>query len=77
MAKKHLRALARHIGFRFIGGHQITDTRLLLNDQTLAQTLGGSSSNLLSDSTRATELVLLYRIRQNLHLEIYAKAASL
>jgi hypothetical protein len=77
MARKYLRALARHIALRFIGDHQITDTRLLLNDQTLAQTLGGSGSNSLSDSSRATELALLYRIRQNLHPETYAKATSL
>lgn len=77
MARKYLRALARHIALRFIGGHQITDTRLLLSDQTLTQTLGGSSANLLSDTSRATELALLYRIRQNLHPETYAKAPSL
>lgn len=77
MASKYLRALARHIALRFIGGHQITDTRLLFNDQTLAQTLVGSSANLLSDSSRANELALLYRIRQNLHPETYAKAPSL
>lgn len=77
VARKYLRTLARHIGARYLGGHQITNTCQLLDDHCLAQTLGSSNRNQLKNSTRATELGFLYRIRQNLHPEIYRKPQSL
>lgn len=71
LARKYLRAVARHVATRHLAGHRIDNLPELLSDKALAATFNAKATASLSTAAKATELTYLRRIRQHVLPEQY------
>jgi hypothetical protein len=77
VAKRYIRAVARHAASRHLGGHAIGEVEELFSDTSLASTFAPHSSSTVTFPIRPTDLAFLRRIRANLLPALYAKPAPI
>lgn len=77
LARKYIRALARHAAARHIAGHRIEKAEDLFSDEALTTTFSIHVPSTSADATRRQELIFIRRMRANLLPKLYGKSNEL